>query len=109
MANRAERGGLLDKTLSTFRAIGGEAECAPRIRLSLVRSFGVSYYIYQPATIQCLIRMSILGILLIILVVGLLIGAVPMGRRNRRYGYGLGGLGGSLLIILIVLLILGVF
>ena len=51
--------------------------------------------------------MSLLGIILLVVLIGLLLGAIPAGRRNRNYGFGLGGLGGVLLIILILLLVFG--
>lgn len=45
--------------------------------------------------------------IVIIVLVLLLLGAIPLGRRNRRYGIGLGGLITTLLIIFLILFLLG--
>ncbi len=45
--------------------------------------------------------------ILIIVLILLLLGAIPVGRRNRRYGIGLGGLIGTLLVIFLILILLG--
>lgn len=52
--------------------------------------------------------MSILGFILLIILISLLIGAFPLGRRNAGAGWGLGGIGGVLLVVLIILLVIGV-
>ncbi len=50
-----------------------------------------------------------LGIILLIILILLLIGAVPSWPYSRGWGYWPGGIIGLLLIIVIILLILGVF
>lgn len=50
-----------------------------------------------------------LGIILLIILILLLIGAVPVWPYSRGWGYWPGGLVGLLLIVIIILLILGVF
>lgn len=42
-----------------------------------------------------------------IVLVLILLGAIPLGRRHRRYGIGLGGLVGTLLVIFLILILLG--
>lgn len=48
-----------------------------------------------------------LGLILLIILVVLLVGALPVYPYSRRWGYYPGGLLGVLLIILIVLLLMG--
>ncbi len=47
--------------------------------------------------------MGILTTILIILLIIFLLGAIPVGRRNRGYGIGLGGIATVILIVLLVL------
>lgn len=51
--------------------------------------------------------MSTLGLILLIILVLLLLGAVPTYPYSRTWGYGPSGLISVLLIVLIVMLILG--
>jgi Protein of unknown function (DUF3309) len=53
--------------------------------------------------------MSTLGIILLVVLVLLLLGAVPAWPHSREWGYGPSGLLGLLLIIVIVLALTGVF
>jgi hypothetical protein len=49
-----------------------------------------------------------MGLILLILLVLLLMGAVPRWPYNREWGYGPSGIVGALLIVLLVLMILRV-
>lgn len=51
--------------------------------------------------------MSILGIVLLIVLVMLLLGALPLYPHSKSWGYAPGGVLGLLLVILIVLLLMG--
>lgn len=53
--------------------------------------------------------MSTLGIILIVILVLLLLGALPSWGHSRSWGYGPSGLLGVLLIIVIVLALTGTF
>ena len=50
-----------------------------------------------------------LGLILLIILVLLLLGAIPTWPYSRGWGYWPGGIIGTLLIIIIILLILGMF
>ena len=50
--------------------------------------------------------MSLLGLILLIVVVLLLVGAVPRWPHSRDWGYGPSGLLGIVLVVVLVLLIL---
>jgi len=50
-----------------------------------------------------------LGVILLIILILVLIGAVPVWPYSRGWGYWPGGLVGLLLIVIIILLILGAF
>lgn len=51
--------------------------------------------------------MALLGIILVIALVVLLLGALPTWRYSRNWGYAPGGLLGTLLVIFLILLLLG--
>ena len=51
--------------------------------------------------------MSTLGIVLLIILILLLIGAVPSWGYSRGWGYGPSGIVGVILIIVIILLLMG--
>ena len=51
----------------------------------------------------------VLGTILLVILIILLIGAIPAGRYSRNAGWGMGGLGGFLLIVVILLLVFGAF
>ncbi|HZW06783.1 MAG TPA: DUF3309 family protein [Phycisphaerales bacterium] len=51
--------------------------------------------------------MSVLGMVLLIVLILLLIGALPVYPHSKNWGYAPGGILGLLLIILIVLLLMG--
>ncbi len=53
--------------------------------------------------------MSTLGIILIVILVLLLLGAFPSWGHSRNWGYGPSGLIGVLLIIVIILALTGTF
>jgi O-antigen ligase len=53
--------------------------------------------------------MSTLGIILIVVLVLLLLGAIPSWGHSRNWGYGPSGLIGVLLIIVIILALTGTF
>ena len=53
--------------------------------------------------------MSTLGIVLLVLLVLLLLGAVPAWPHSRGWGYGPSGILGLLLVVVIVLALVGVF
>ncbi len=53
--------------------------------------------------------MSTLGIVLIVILVLLLLGALPSWGHSRSWGYGPSGLLGVLLIIVIILALTGTF
>ena len=50
-----------------------------------------------------------LGLLLIIVLVVLLIGAAPAWPYSREWGYGPSGLLGTVLVVVVVLLLMGYF
>ena len=52
-------------------------------------------------------EMSTLGIVLIVILVLLLVGAVPSWGHSRSWGYGPSGILGVILIIVIILLLTG--
>lgn len=54
-----------------------------------------------------LIDMALLGLILVIALVVLLLGALPTWRYSRNWGYAPGGLLGTLLVIFLILLLLG--
>lgn len=49
-----------------------------------------------------------MGLLLLIILVILLLGAAPTWPYSRNWGYGPGGIGGLLLVILLILLLFDV-
>jgi len=51
--------------------------------------------------------MSTLGIILLVILILLLLGAVPAWPHSRAWGYGPSGLVGVLVIVLLVLLLMG--
>lgn len=51
--------------------------------------------------------MSTLGIILLVILILLLIGAVPTWGHSRSWGYGPSGILGVVLIIVIILLLMG--
>ena len=53
--------------------------------------------------------MSTLGVILLVVLVLLLLGAIPAWPHSREWGYGPSGLLGLLLIVVIVLALTGVF
>jgi hypothetical protein len=50
-----------------------------------------------------------LGLILLIILILLLLGAIPTWPYSRGWGYWPGGIIGTLLIIIIILLVLGLF
>lgn len=52
--------------------------------------------------------MGILVTILIVVLVLALLGAIPIGRRSRRAGVGLGGVAGTILIVVLILWLVGV-
>lgn len=52
-------------------------------------------------------KMSTLGIVLIVILVLLLVGAVPSWGHSRSWGYGPSGILGVILVIVIILLLMG--
>jgi hypothetical protein len=52
-------------------------------------------------------EMSTLGIVLIVILILLLVGAVPSWGHSRSWGYGPSGILGVILIIVIILLLTG--
>lgn len=51
--------------------------------------------------------MALLGLILVIALVVLLLGALPTWGYSRNWGYAPGGLLGTLLVIFLILLLLG--
>lgn len=51
--------------------------------------------------------MSTLGIVLLVILILLLVGAVPTWGHSRSWGYGPSGILGVILIIVIILLLMG--
>lgn len=52
--------------------------------------------------------MALLGVILLVVLVLILLGAIPTWPHSRSWGYGPSGILGFLLILLIVLLVFGV-
>jgi hypothetical protein len=52
-------------------------------------------------------NMSTLGIVLLVILILLLIGAIPSWGHSRSWGYGPSGILGVILIIVIILLLMG--
>lgn len=51
--------------------------------------------------------MSTLGIILLVLIILLLVGAFPSWGHSRSWGYGPSGILGVILVILLILLLMG--
>ena len=51
--------------------------------------------------------MSTLGIILLVILILLLIGAVPSWGHSRSWGYGPSGIIGVILVVVIILLLMG--